>query len=103
MKKLALACLMAGFMVVLAACGSNEISSKDIPATAAGTTGSANGYKGGQEITSKTQPAPKDAKVGGQFIVPVTLDSLSPDMMEGWGANVGNDDFISLMVGDTFI
>lgn len=105
MKKQVLACLMAGLMVVLAACGSSGVSSKDASTTTTGSAaaGSATVYKGGREVTEKDKSAPKDAKIGGQFVVGETTGALSPDMISNFGTNAYNRDFTSLLDGDGFI
>lgn len=111
MKKQVLACLMAGLMVVLAACGSSGVSSNNASTTTGSaakgsTTGSAATasaavYKGGKELVEKPegQPAPKDAKVGGQFVMAVNSNTLSSDMMPGWSYNGTNIDLEDLMSG----
>lgn len=51
------------------------------------------------EITKDPEAPPKDAPVGGQFVVRVTPGGLSPDMKDGWSANLDNRLIQNMMNG----
>lgn len=103
MKKRIVAALLAGAMVFsLTACGGGgAVSSNDTGKNE--ENGEVNQTDGEESdpglITATPGPAPKDAPVGGQFVVGITPGSLSPDMMDGWSANATNREFQKLMDG----